>query len=74
MASPTGFEPDLRVTNETVYEWLRSHAPRPSRAMAMVEMSGGHIRPEAIYQHNRQVRQSSGGTAQDTGTESSLQR
>jgi hypothetical protein len=34
-------DPDLRITNQTVYEWLQGHAPHPTRALALVEMSGG---------------------------------
>lgn len=49
-------DPDLRITNQTVYEWLQGHAPRPARAMALVEMSGGHLSLEAIYHHSREVR------------------
>jgi len=49
-------DPDLRVTNQTVYEWLQGHAPRPTRAMALVEMSGGRLTLEAIYDHGRQMR------------------
>lgn len=29
-------DPDLRVTNQAVYEWLQGHPPRPARAMALV--------------------------------------
>jgi hypothetical protein len=49
-------DPDLRVTNQAVYEWLQGHAPRPTRAMALVEMSGGRLTLEAIYEHGRQLR------------------
>ena len=49
-------DPDLRVTNQAVYEWLQGHAPRPARAMALVEMSGGRLTLEAIYKHGRQIR------------------
>ncbi len=55
-----GQDPDLRVTNQTVYEWLQGHAPHPARAMALVEMSHGRLTLEAIYQHGRQMRQSDG--------------
>ncbi len=51
-----GRDPDLRVTNQAVYEWLQGHAPRPTRAMALVEMSGGRLTLEAIYEHGRQIR------------------
>jgi len=50
-------DPDLRITNQSVYEWLQGHAPQPARAMALVEMSGGRLTLEAIYQHSQQVRQ-----------------
>lgn len=53
-------DPDLRVTNQAVYEWLQGHAPQPARAMALVEMSGGRITLEAIYKHGQQVRQAEG--------------
>jgi len=49
-------DPDLRVTNNAVYHWLRGHAPRPERAKALVELSGGRLTLEAIYDHGRQVR------------------
>ncbi|MBN1459156.1 MAG: hypothetical protein JXA57_06440 [Armatimonadetes bacterium] len=50
-------DPDLRVTNQAVYEWLQGHPPRPARAMALVELSGGRLTLEAIYQHGRQIHQ-----------------
>lgn len=53
-------DPDLRVTNQAVYEWLQGHAPSPARAMALVEMSRGRLTLEAIYQHSQQVKQSGG--------------
>jgi predicted component of type VI protein secretion system len=49
-------DPDLRVTNQAVYEWLQGHAPRLARAVALVEMSGGRLTLDAIYQHGREVR------------------
>ena len=49
-------DPDLRVTNQAVYEWLQGHPPRPARAMALVELSGGRLTLEAIYKHAREVR------------------
>ena len=52
-------DPDLRVTNQAVYEWLQGHAPRPARAVALVELSGGRLTLEAIYQHGREVQASS---------------
>lgn len=55
-------DPALRVTNQTVYEWLQGHAPQPARAMALVEMSQGRLTLEAIYEHSRQIKQSEGDT------------
>jgi hypothetical protein len=49
-------DPDLRVTNQAVYEWLQGHAPRPNRAIALVEMSRGRLTLDAIYEHGRQIR------------------
>jgi hypothetical protein len=49
-------DPDLRVTNHAVYHWLKGFAPRPDRAFALVELSGGQISLEAIYRHCQQVR------------------
>ena len=56
IVSALGHDPDLRVTNKAVYEWLRGHAPRPSRAAALVELSGGRLTLEAIYDHARELR------------------
>ena len=53
-------DPNLRVTNQAVYEWIQGHAPHPARAMALVEMSQGRLTLEAIYQHGQQMRQSDG--------------
>jgi hypothetical protein len=53
-------DPALRVTNQTVYEWLQGHAPHPARAMALVEMSQGRLTLDAIYQHGQQMKQSDG--------------
>ncbi len=50
-------DPALRITNQTVYEWLQGHAPHPTRALALVEMSGGRLTLNAIYEHGREVRQ-----------------
>jgi len=50
-------DPDLRVTNQAVYEWLQGHPPRPARAIALVELSGGRLTLEAIYKHAREIRQ-----------------
>ena len=62
-------EPDLRVTNQAVYEWLQGHAPRPARAMALVELSGGRLTLEAIYKHGREVRRLSGPAAPERDIE-----
>ena len=53
-------DPDLRITNQTVYEWLQGHAPPPTRALALVEMSGGRLSLEAIYRHGQEVRDPAG--------------
>ena len=45
-------DPDLRITNQTVYEWLQGHAPHPFPAMVLVEMPGGRLTLDAIYQHS----------------------
>ena len=62
-------DPELRVTNQAVYEWLQGHPPRPARAMALVEMSGGRLTLEAIYEHSSEVRRSHlpSGPEDDTG-------
>ena len=49
-------DPDLRVTNSAVYQWLQGHEPRPARARALVRLSGGRLTLDAIYDHARQVR------------------
>jgi len=51
-------DPELRVTNQAVYEWIQGHPPRPARAMALVELSGGRLTLEAIYEHGREIRRS----------------
>lgn len=56
-------DPDLRVTNQAVYEWLQGHPPRPARAMALVEMSRGKLTLEAIYEHGREVRRAQDNAA-----------
>lgn len=53
-------DPDLRVTKHAVYHWLKGYAPRPDRALALVEMSQGRLTLDAIYQHGRQIRQTDG--------------
>ena len=60
IVSALAHDPDLRVTNQAVYEWLRGYAPRPARAMALVELSGGRLTLEAIYDHARKVRRPPG--------------
>ncbi len=54
-------DPALRITNQTVYEWLQGHAPQPSRAIALVRLSGGRLTLETIYEHGRAVRQAPSG-------------
>ena len=39
-------DPDLRVTNQAVYEWLQGHAPSPARAMALGIPA--KIRPDCV--------------------------
>jgi len=56
-------DPDLRVTNQAVYEWLQGHPPRPARAMALVELSGGRLTLEAIYEHGREIRRAQDSAA-----------
>ena len=51
-----GRDPDLRVTNNAVYNWLRGHALRPDRARALVDLSGGSLTLDDIYDHSRRVR------------------
>jgi hypothetical protein len=48
-------DPDLRVTNHAVYQWLRGRAPRAARARALVKLSGGRLTLAMIYDHCRQV-------------------
>jgi len=67
-------DPDLRITNQAVYEWLQGHAPRPARAVALVEMSRGRLTLEAIYQHGREVRQSPGAAMRDIAAQGRLER
>ena len=59
-------DPDLRVTNQAVYEWLQGHPPRPARAMALVELSGGRLTLETIYEHGREIRRSQGTAAPES--------
>lgn len=48
-------DPDLRVTSRAVYQWLRGHSPHPTRAMALVEISGGNLSLESIYRHRSEI-------------------
>jgi len=67
-------DPDLRVTNQAVYQWLQGHPPRPARAMALVELSGGRLTLEAIYEHGREIRQSQDPAAPEVDTGRHRQR
>ena len=67
-------DPDLRITNQTVYEWLQGHAPRPARAVALVELSGGRLTLDAIYQHSREVQESSGPAERESHVPERLPR
>ncbi len=67
-------DPNLRVTNQAVYEWLQGHAPRPARAMALVELSGGRLTLEAIYGHGREIRRSQSLAAPERDIERQHQR
>ena len=67
-------DPNLRVTNQAVYEWLQGHPPRPARAMALVELSGGRLTLEAIYEHGREIRRSQHATGPESDTRGQLQR
>lgn len=49
-------DPDLRVTNDAVYQWIKGVEPRPARARALVRLSRGRLTLEAIYEHCRAVR------------------
>lgn len=51
-----GKDPELRITQHTVYDWLRGHSPRPERAMALVEISDGCLTLEMVYGHQSAVR------------------
>jgi hypothetical protein len=54
-----GRDPELSVSQNTVYEWLRGHAPHPTRAYALVEISGGRLTLDDIYSQPRQIQQAS---------------
>lgn len=47
--------PDLRITESAVYQWLRGHAPNPARARALVELSEGAIDYEVVYSHREEL-------------------
>lgn len=47
--------PDTAVTPQAVYDWLNGRAPRPERARALVQLSGGEISLDDIYSHRAQV-------------------
>jgi hypothetical protein len=51
IVSALAHDPDLRVTNQSVYEWLQGHPPTASRALARVAMSRGRFTLDAIYHH-----------------------
>lgn len=64
-----GAHPEARVTRTAVAGWLAGHAPRPARALALVELSERLNRPisiEAIYSHRFELedlrRQESAGS------------
>ena len=67
-------DPDLSVTNQAVYEWLQGHAPRPARAVALVELSGGRLTLEAIYQHGREIQQAPTASNGEANRREQLQR
>jgi len=53
-----GEDPSLSVTSHTVSDWLSGGcAPTPKRAIALVELSGGEITLEVIYDHPREMRE-----------------
>jgi len=67
-------DPDLRITNQSVYEWLQGHPPHPTRAIALVEISGGRLTLDAIYQHSREVRQLTGSATTESDASGRLRR
>jgi hypothetical protein len=69
-----GADPDLRVTNQAVYEWLQGHAPRPARAAALVKLSRGRLTLEAIYNHSLEVRRSPDATVRENPARTGLER
>lgn len=48
-------DPDLRVTNNAVYQWLKGHPPTVERARALVELSRGALSYEAIYTQRQEI-------------------
>ena len=50
-------DPDLRVTDKSVYSWVAGHPPRPARAQALVDMSHGNLSLETIYGHPQEIRE-----------------
>lgn len=50
-------DPDLRVTDKSVYSWVAGHPPRPARAQALVDMSNGDLTLETVYGHARELRE-----------------
>jgi len=69
IVSALAHDPDLRVTNQSVYEWLQDHPPTASRALALVAMSRGRPTLNAIYHHAHEIRR-----PPDTAGKERLQR
>lgn len=69
-----GRDPDLRVTNQSVYEWLQGHAPRPPRAAALVRLSRGRLTLEAIYRHSLEVKRSPDTSARENAARTGIER
>lgn len=54
------------VEEKSVYRWLAgTSVPRPDRAMTMVEISGGRLKLDDVYQHQREVRGDDGRSGSD---------
>lgn len=51
-----GRNPELRVTHQAVYSWIRGHAPNPTRARELVRLSGGQITLDVIYRHAEEIK------------------
>lgn len=48
---------DLRVTDESIYQWLRgATSPRPQLALRTAQLSGGRVTVETIYRHAETAR------------------